>query len=199
MLLGLSEVDEWAYMNRTTTNTASQAVSTGSEGSGGEPSLATRMACLAILAMVTESTRAVEALLTLPRLFPVLLASLVLDRSDDAERNEWEWADLQPAMHDPKRSSADIEAEMQLNGINLSLRASYVLISVLQHLKQSLGKESKQRGGFDQAKVHSTLQETLRHHVAQLQQASEPAHVQEARKGLLQVVAECLKLVKDIK
>ncbi|SJX66450.1 uncharacterized protein SRS1_11261 [Sporisorium reilianum f. sp. reilianum] len=199
MLLGLSEVDEWAYTNRTSNNTTRQASDAGSAGSGDEPSLATRMACLAILAMVTESTRAVEALLTLPRLFAVLLASLTLDRSEDQERNEWERADLQPSIQDPKRSKADLEAEMQLNGINLSLRASYVLISVLQHLSQSAGKESKHRGGFDQAEVQSTLQETLRHHVILLQRASEPAHVQEARKGLLQVVAECLKLAKEIK
>ncbi|TKY86962.1 hypothetical protein EX895_003639 [Sporisorium graminicola] len=199
MLLGLSEVDGWAYATRETINTTTRTSDAGPTGTGEEPSLATRMVCLAILAMVTESTRAVEALLTLPRLFPVLLTSLVLDRSEDEERNEQERADLQPLVHGPNRSSADIDAEVQLNGINLSLRASYVLISVLQHLAQSAGNELKYRGGYDQVKVQSTLQETLSYHVKQLQQGSGPAQVQEARKGLLQVVAECLKVVQDVR
>lgn len=198
MLLGLSEVDEWAYVNRHGPDANGTATRTGSEGVGGEPSLATRMACLAILAMVTDSKEAIHALLTLDRLFPILLSSLVLDRSTDSERKEWERADLMPANADAKRGAADVEAEVQLNAINLSLRASYVLVNVLQHLKDNGSKDKKLVGGLDMGAVQSTLQETLGHHVVQLKKGTEPPHVEEARKGLLQVLAECLKLARDI-
>ncbi|KAJ1021931.1 hypothetical protein NDA16_003693 [Ustilago loliicola] len=198
MLLGLSEVDEWAYANRTSSDAGGAASKSQTDSAGGEPSLATRMACLAILAMVTESKVAVKALLTLDRLFPILLSSLVLDRSADSEKNEWERADLMPVNVYAKRGAVEIEAEVQLNALNLGLRAGYVLVNVLQHLKESGSNDAKQKGGFDKDIVLSTLQETLGHHVVQLKKGAEPSHVEEARKGLLQVLAECLKLARDI-
>ncbi|SPO31671.1 uncharacterized protein UTRI_06630_B [Ustilago trichophora] len=198
MLLGLCEVDEWAYEDRAGANVNTEASSAGSQGGGGEASLATRLASLAILAMVTESSTVVESLLRLDRLFPVLLSILVLDRSDDAERNEWERADLQPANVDPKGGRAAMEAQVQLNAIELGLRASYVLLSVLQHLKGSCNIDAKDAGGFSKETVQSTLQTTLSYHVMQLKKAAEPSHVQEARKGLLEVMAECLKTVREV-
>ncbi|SPO31500.1 uncharacterized protein UTRI_06630 [Ustilago trichophora] len=198
MLLGLSEVDEWAYESRAGANGNTEASSAGSQGGGGEASLATRLASLAILAMVTESSTAVESLLTLDRLFPVLLSILVLDRSDDAERNEWERADLQPANVDSKGGSAAMEAQVQLNAIELGLRASCVLLSVLKHLKGSSNIDAKHAGGFSKETVQSTLETTLAYHVVQLKKAAEPLHVQEARKGLLEVMAECLKTVREV-
>ncbi|KAJ9476189.1 UNC45-central domain-containing protein [Pseudozyma hubeiensis] len=199
MLLGLSEADEWAYTNKSKTIAPNETSDPSSEGGGGgEASLATRMASLAVLATVTESSTAIEGLLTFERLFPVLLGNLVLDRSEDEERNDWERADLEPAVADANRSSKDLEAEAHLNGINLSLRASFVLLNVMQYLKEHEGGISKVKAKFDQAKILSTLQQSLGYHIKQLQQESGPDHVQEARKGLLQVMAECLKLVKDI-
>ncbi|GAC95019.1 hypothetical protein PHSY_002594 [Pseudozyma hubeiensis SY62] len=199
MLLGLSEADEWAYMKKNKTTATNETSDPSSEGDGGgEASLATRMASLAVLATVTESSTAIEALLTLERLFPVLLGNLVLDRSEDEERNHWERADLEPAVAEANRSSKDLGAEAHLNGINLSLRASYVLLNVLQYLKVHKDGIHKFKARFDQARILSSLQQILGYHIKQLQQASGPAHVQDARKGLLQVMAECLKLVKDI-
>uniref|UniRef100_V5EWP7 Uncharacterized protein n=2 Tax=Kalmanozyma brasiliensis (strain GHG001) TaxID=1365824 RepID=V5EWP7_KALBG len=79
------------------------------------------------------------------------------------------------------------------------MRAGYVLLNVLQFLSEPRSKGLQdQRGGFDQEKVQTALQDSLTHHVVQLKQATGPAHVQEARKGLLQVMAECLKLVKSM-
>ncbi len=197
MLLGLCEVDDWAF--RHLSGAEEDAAPTDSGAQGGEASLATRMACLAILAMVTETGPAVESLLTLNRLFPILISNLVLDRSEDAVRNDWERADLRPTLASSTRSTAETEAETQLNGVNLSMRASYVLLNVLQYLTGSTADGLHQRGGYDQSTVQSALQETLTHHVVQLKQGNGPAHVEEARKALLQVMAECLKLVKDIK
>ena len=199
MLLGLSEVDEWAYEHGAGPGTSDANTKAASGDGGGEPSLPTRMACLAILAMVTESSAVIEALLTLDRLFPVLISNIVLDRSNDGERNDWERADLQPANTDAKRSKGDTEAQVQLNAINLGLRASYVLMSVLQHLKASSSIRAGKAGGFSKDAAQTALQEALSHHVVQLKKAGEPAHVEEARKGLLQVMAECLKVVKEIK
>lgn len=199
MLLGLCEVDEWAYTHGHAIEEEDKATDSTSDAQGGEASLATRMACLALLAMVTEDSTAVEALLTLNRLFPILISNLILDRSQDAERNEWERADLESNQASSTRSKADTEVEAQLNGINLSMRASYVLLNVLQYLSEPRSKGSQNhKAGLEQEKVQSALQNSLTHHVVQLKQASGPAHVQEARKGLLQVMAECLKLVKSI-
>ncbi|KAJ1032778.1 hypothetical protein NDA18_001503 [Ustilago nuda] len=208
MLLALSEVDEWAYVNRVSPDQSGKASKSSSESAGGEPSLATRLACLAILAMVTESKAAMNALLTLERLFPVLLSNLLLDRSKDDERNEWERADLLPANVDARRDTVGLEADVQLNAINLNLRASYVLLNVLYHLKESCDGDGdgngngndndKLKGGFEKSAVLSALQETLGHHVVQLEKAAEPPHVEESRKGLLQVLAECLKLARDL-
>lgn len=196
MLLGLCEVDDWAFRHL---SGADDSAPTDSDAQGGEASLATRMACLALLAMVTEAGPAVESLMTLNRLFPILVSNLVLDRSEDAERNEWERADLHPALTSSTRSTTETEVETQMNGINLSMRASYVLLNVLQYLTGSTADGLNQRGGYDQSTVESALQETLSHHVVQLKQSKGPGHVEEARKALLQVMAECLKLVKDIK
>ncbi|EST06754.2 Armadillo-type fold [Kalmanozyma brasiliensis GHG001] len=199
MLLGLCEVDEWAYLHGSGIGIDGDTPESTSDAQGGEPSLATRMACLALLAMVTEVSTAVEALVTLNRLLPILVSTLILDRSEDAERNEWERADLESTKASSTRSRADTEAEAQLNGINLSMRAGYVLLNVLQFLSEPRSKGLQdQRGGFDQEKVQTALQDSLTHHVVQLKQATGPAHVQEARKGLLQVMAECLKLVKSM-
>ena len=203
-------MDEWAYVNRVSPDQSGEASKSSSESAGGEPSLATRLACLAILAMVTESKAAMNALLTLERLFPVLLSNLVLDRSEDDERNQWERADLLPANVDARRGTVGLEADVQLNAINLSLRASYVLLNVLHHLKESCDGDGdgdgngngndndKLKGGFEKGAVLSALQDTLGHHVVQLEKAAETPHVEESRKGLLQVLAECLKLARDL-
>lgn len=196
-LLGLSEVDEWAYTTRSVANAAEMS-SSGANGAGGEASFATRMACLAILAMTTESNTVVNALMKLNRMFPVLLGNLVLDRSEDPERNDWERADLQPANLGPDRQPSDVEAEVQLNAINLSLRASYVLFNLLQHLQSSDSISSKGIGGFDKEVAQTTLQDALSYHVGKLKEGADPGHVEEARKGLLQMLAECLKVVRRI-
>lgn len=200
VLLGLSEVDDWAYLNRDGNTTSNDGPKAGSTGGGSEePSLATRMACLAILAMVTESDVAISALLTVDRLFPILLASLVLDRSGDAERNEWERADLQPRITDPKRSAGDDEAQVQLNAINLGVRASHALYNVLQYLNERGNAQVKGAGGFNKGVVQCTLQDTLTHHIVQLKKGTGPPQVEGARKGLLEALAECLKLARNVK
>lgn len=189
MLLGLSEVDDWAQTKR-----SGSAMS--SDGAGGEASYATRIACLAIMAMVTDVDSVVTAMLTLNRLFPILLGNLVLDRSEDAERNELERADLQPS--NATLGNGEIETQVQLNGINLSLRAAYVLFNVLQYLQKVKGHLPKQGGGVDKDATQSVLQETLTYHVGQLKNGTDPAQVEEARKGLLQVLAECMKTLNQI-
>ncbi len=158
MLLGLSEVDEWAHAHQATITSSGEASKSGSEGVSGEASLATRMACLAILAMVTESETVVQALLTLDRLFPVLLSNLVLDRSDDEERNGWERADLKPTNAAANRKKADIDAEVQLNAVNLSLRASYVLFTCCSIFRQTLGSCPRIESGASKGSpaFHST-------------------------------------------
>ncbi|KIS65774.1 uncharacterized protein UMAG_06155 [Mycosarcoma maydis] len=198
VLLGLSEADDWAYKRRSKASKMSGSSQASSDSDEGEASLATRMASLALLATVSESGTTIEALMTIDRLFSVLLSNIVLDRSEDVERNNWEQADLWPTVADPNRNGADMEAEMQLNGINLSLRASCVLLNVLQYLSEPQGKILKGRGGFEQAQMQTLLQQSLGHHLKQLRTSSMPAHVQEARRGLLQVMAECLRLVKDM-
>ncbi|SNX87911.1 uncharacterized protein MEPE_06622 [Melanopsichium pennsylvanicum] len=201
MLLGLTEVDEWAYNNLVSVDDkSSKACKADSESAAnGEPSFATRMACLAILTMVTESSNVINALLTLDKLFPILMSNLILDQSEDKQRNEWERADLQSANTDPKRSNGNKEAQVQLNGINLSLRACYVLINVLHHLQGSPKITTQRNGGFDKDVVQSTLHDIITHHVVRMRNGMDPSHVEEARKGLLQLMAKCLKVVREIK
>ncbi|GAC77016.1 hypothetical protein PANT_24c00003 [Moesziomyces antarcticus T-34] len=192
-LLGLSEVDDWAYVNRINTDESYGASPSPSKATGGEPSLATRMASLAILAMVSDSEPVAHSLLSLERLFPVLLTNLVLDRSDQDIRNQWERADLQAPSAGQPRNKADAQAQAELNAINLSLRASYVILNVLPHLKREEGAPSKPKGGLERDVFRAALRDTITHHVAQCKQPGAQDHVTQARKGLLEVLAECLK------
>ncbi len=192
-LLGLSEVDDWAYLNRINGDGSSGASTSPSSDAGGEPSLATRMASLAILAMVSDSEPVAHSLLSLERLFPVLLTNLVLDRSGQDTRNQWERADLQAHSAGQPRNKADAQAQAELNGINLSLRASYVILNVLPHLKREEGDPSEPNGGLHPDVFRATLRDTITHHVAQCKQPGAQDHVTQARKGLLEVLAECLK------
>ncbi|GAK67634.1 actin cytoskeleton organization protein [Moesziomyces antarcticus] len=192
-LLGLSEVDDWAYLNHINGDGSSGASTSPSSDAGGEPSLATRMASLAILAMVSDSEPVAHSLLSLERLFPVLLTNLVLDRSGQDTRNQWERADLQAHSAGQPRNKADAQAQAELNGINLSLRASYVILNVLPHLKREEGDPSEPNGGLHPDVFRATLRDTITHHVAQCKQPGAQDHVTQARKGLLEVLAECLK------